>query len=278
MQTIAILGAGAVGGAVARALACLDLVPRITIVDESGAVASGKALDIRQSGPVEGFDTRLEGTSDLSRVSGAGLLVLADQHGSGEWAGDAGLQLLRRVHEMSPRAVIVAAGGGQLGLLRLGATELRIPFRQLIGSAPVAATGAARALAAMELDVSATDVGLTLVGAPPDWIVAWADTTVAGTPVTRLVSAAGILRIEQRLRASWPPGPYQLASAATAVIRAIVTRSRRRQCCFVSDGERLGVPVHVAMPTLLGPEGVRAIDLPALAPRERVMLDGMLRP
>jgi len=174
--------------------------------------------------------------------------------------------------------VIVAAGGGQLGLLRLGATELRIPSRQLIGSAPVAATGAARALAAMELDVSATDVGLTLVGAPPDWIVAWADTTVAGTPVTRLVSAAGILRIEQRLRASWPPGPYQLASAATAVIRAIVTRSRRRQCCFVSDGERLGVPVHVAMPSLLGPEGVRAIDLPALAPRERVMLDGMLRP
>jgi malate/lactate dehydrogenase len=130
----------------------------------------------------------------------------------------------------------------------------------------------------MELDVSATDVSLTLAGAPPDWIVAWADATVAGTPVTRLVSAAGILRIEQRLRASWPPGPYQLASAAAAVIRAIVTRSRRRQCCFVSDGERLGVPVHVAMPALLGPEGVRAIEPPALAPRERVMLEALLRP
>ena len=278
MQTIAILGAGDLGGAVARALACLDLVPRITIVDAAGAVAAGKALDIRQSGPVEGFDTRLDGTDDPSKASGAAVVVLADQHGAGEWAGEAGLQMLRRAHETSPRAPIVAAGAGQLGLLRLGASECRIPSRRLLGSAPVATTGAARALTALELDVSAADVSLTLVGAPPDWIVAWADATVAGTPLTRLIPAAGILRIEQRLRASWPPGPYQLASAAASVIHAIVTRSRRRQCCFVADGELLGVPVHVAMPALLGPDGVRSIEPPALAPRERVMLDALLRP
>ena len=278
MQTIAILGAGDLGGAVARAIACLDLVPAITIVDEAGAVAAGKALDLRQSGPVEGFDTRLEGTSDFAKISGVGLVVLADRHAAGEWNGEAGLQMLRRVHETSPRALIVAAGADQLGLLRLGATELRLPARLLIGSAPVAAVSAARALAGMELDVSAMDVSLTLAGAPPDWIVPWADATVAGTPATRLVSAAGILRIEQRLRASWPPGPYQLASAAAVVVRAIVTRSHRRLCCFVSDGERLGVPVHVALPAVLGPEGVRAIATPALAPRERVMLEALLRP
>ncbi len=278
MQTIAIVGAGDLGGAVARAIACMDLVPRITIVDEQGAVAAGKALDIRQSGPVEGFDTRLDGTSDLAKVSGAGIIVIADQHGGGESTGDAGLQMLRRVHETAPRAVIVGAGATQLGLLRLGASELRIPSRRLIGSAPVAVTSAARALAAVEMDVSATDISMTLAGAPPDWIVAWADATVAGTPATRLVPAAGILRIEQRLRASWPPGPYQLASAARVVVRAIVTRSHRRLCCFVSDGERLGVPVHVALPARLGPEGVRAIEAPALAPRERVMLDALLRP
>jgi len=102
MQTIAILGAGAVGGAVARALACLDLVPRITIVDESGAVASGKALDIRQSGPIEGFDTRLDGTEDLTSVIGASVVVLADEHGTGEWTHSkcvCACTYLHRIHE-----------------------------------------------------------------------------------------------------------------------------------------------------------------------------------
>jgi malate dehydrogenase len=278
MQTIAILGAGDLGGAVARAIACLDLVPRITIVDEAGALAAGKALDIRQSGPIEGFDTRLEGSDDLSRAAGAGIIVIADPHGVGEWDDEAALELLGRVNESSRRAVILCAGAGQLALLRRAASQSRIASSRLIGSAPVAAVGAARALSAAELDVSAADVGLTLVGAPPDWIVAWADATVAGTPLTRLTSPAGILRIEQRLRASWPPGPYQLASAAAAVIRAIVSRSRRRLCCYVADGNRLSVPVHVSMPALLGPEGVRAIEAPALAPRERVMLEALLRP
>jgi malate dehydrogenase len=278
MQTVAILGAGDLGGAVARALACGDLVRRVTIVDQAGAVAAGKALDIGQSGPIERFDTRLEGTDDLSKASGVRLVVLADQHGAGEWSGEAALQLLRRAHEASPRAIFVAAGAGQLSVLRLAALELGIPPRRLIGSAPVAAIGAARALTTLELDASATDVSLTLVGTPPDWIAAWPDATVSGTPLTRMLSAAAIVRIEQRLRASWPPGPHQLASAAGSVIRAIVTRSRRRQCCFVADGDRFGVPVHVAMPALLGPEGVRGIEAPVLAPRERIALDALLRP
>ena len=66
MQTVAILGAGELGGAVGRALACRDLVSRIVFIDKSATVAAGKALDIRQCGPVEGFDTRLDGTEDLT--------------------------------------------------------------------------------------------------------------------------------------------------------------------------------------------------------------------
>ena len=80
MQTVAILGAGELGGAVGRALACRDLVSRIVFIDKSATVAAGKALDIRQSGPVEGFDTRLDGTDDLTSIIGASVVVLADDH------------------------------------------------------------------------------------------------------------------------------------------------------------------------------------------------------
>ena len=124
MQTVAILGAGELGGAVGRALACRDLVSRIVFIDKSAAVAAGKALDIRQSGPVEGFDTRLDGTDDLTSVIGASVVVLADEHEAGDWTGEAALQLLGRVHAYNPRALIVAAGARQRDVLRLAVTEL----------------------------------------------------------------------------------------------------------------------------------------------------------
>src|SRR3954453_12484998 len=79
MQQVAILGAGELGGAVAHALARRDLVRSIVIVDESGRVAAGKALDIAQAAPVEQFATELSGSTDVSVAAGATLIVLADR-------------------------------------------------------------------------------------------------------------------------------------------------------------------------------------------------------
>ncbi len=277
MHTVAILGAGELGAETARTLACQDLVTSILLVDAAAAVAAGKALDIQQSGPVEGFDTRVDGTSDPSRVMGADIVVLADDYGQGESLGERALQLLARAHQMAPRAVLLAAGAGHRDVLGVAMRELGIPATRLIGSAPVAAVSAARALVALDLDASPAEVNLTLLGAPPGWIVSWNDGSLAGTPLTQLLAPPRIARIERLLQSSWPAGAYQLASAAAAVVRAMLTESRRRLCCFASDGERLGTPAHVALPVLLGPEGIRAIHTPQLEARERIALDTLLR-
>jgi malate dehydrogenase len=278
MQTVAILGAGELGGALGRALACRDLVTRIVFVDKSAAVAAGKALDIRQSGPVEGFDTRLDGTDDLSSVIGASVVVLADEHGSGEWTGDAALQLLNRVHAYNTGALIIAAGATQRDALRLAVIEGGLPPARVVGSAPTAATGAARALVALEAGCSAADVSVSVVGAPPGWVIAWADGSVAGSPLTRVLTPPAIARIEARLRASWPMGPHALGSAATAVIHAARTGSHRQFSCFVGDLREPRRSTFVALPVVLGPAGVRRVDVPQLAPREQVALDALLRP
>jgi malate dehydrogenase len=277
MQTVAILGAGELGGLLARSLACRDLVGRIVLIDKAGSVAAGKALDIRQSGPLEGSDARLEGTSDLGAAGGAAVIALADEHGGSEWTGDAALELLRRVEVSAPRAVFLAAGAGQRELLGRAAGEIGINLAQLVGSAPVAASSAARALVALELDWSAPDVSVTVVGAPPRWVAVWSAATAAGVPLTDLLTAGQLARIDQRLHASWPPGPYQLASAAAAVVRAVVTGSNRRLCCFVADRMRPGPAVFAALPAALGPEGVREVEMPSLGPRERVALDAVLQ-
>jgi malate dehydrogenase len=278
MQTVAILGAGELGGAVGRALACRDLISRIVLIDKAGAVAAGKALDIRQSGPIEGFDTRLDGTDDVTAVVGAKVVIVADEHGAGgEWTGDAALQLLRRVHGYAERALVVAAGARQRDVLRLAVTELGLPVSRLVGSAPMAASSAARALVALEAGCSATDVSLSVVGAPPGWVIAWADGSAAGSPLVKVLSPPAIARVEARLRASWPCGPNALGSAAASVVHAALTESHRRLSCFVGDVAEPRRSTFVALPVVLGANGVRHVDVPQLAPREQVALDALLR-
>ena len=67
---VCIIGAGDIGGAVAHALARSERVSRVLLIDADAKVAAGKALDIQQSGAVDLFHVRLDGTDDVSRVAG----------------------------------------------------------------------------------------------------------------------------------------------------------------------------------------------------------------
>ena len=80
-------------------------------------------------------------------------------------------------------------------------------------------------------------------------------------------------RVEQVLAASWPPGAYSLASAAAAVVRAILTGSRRRYCCFQATPFGSIQPVVFAAPVTLGPSGIATVVVPELTPRQRVGLE-----
>jgi malate dehydrogenase len=99
MNTVAIVGAGDIGGATAQALASCDRVNRVLLVDAIADAAAGKALDIQQSGAVAGFHTRLDGTSDESRLTGCSVCVVADRFraSTAEWQGEDGLSMLARI-------------------------------------------------------------------------------------------------------------------------------------------------------------------------------------
>src|SRR5882672_7973060 len=120
MHSVEIVGAGELGGTIAHALARRDAVGAITLVDETGRVAAGKALDIAQAAPVEGFATELTGTTDLSNAAGAAVVVIADRVTGGEWQGEDALMLLKRLTQTASRAVIVCAGASARELVDLG--------------------------------------------------------------------------------------------------------------------------------------------------------------
>ena len=87
MATVAIIGAGPIGGALARALAGRARVAEVRLIDPEGRVAEGKALDILQSSPVENFNTRVTAATSYAAAAGAGVIVLGDVVSGGEIAG-----------------------------------------------------------------------------------------------------------------------------------------------------------------------------------------------
>src|SRR3984885_9946572 len=179
MQDVAIIGAGELGGAVAHVLARRNLVRAIRLIDEKGRVAEGKALDIAQSAPVEGFATQLSGSTDVSTAAGAAVVIIADRMGGSEWQGDEGWLLLKRLTQTAAGAVIVCAGASQRELVDRGVRELRFRRERLFGSAPEALAGGARALVALAANGSPRDVALSVLGVPPQHaVIPWADATL----------------------------------------------------------------------------------------------------
>jgi malate dehydrogenase len=168
MSTVTVLGAGELGGSVAHALARAERVGRVVLIDEGGTIAAGKALDIQQSGAIDGFHTRVEGTQDLTRVTGCAVCVVADSgRPAAEWQGESGLAMMRRLNGFVGEAPIVLAGAGQADLLLAAVREAGFRKERLVGSAPEALVAAARAIVALEAQCSPSEVALSVLGTPP---------------------------------------------------------------------------------------------------------------
>lgn len=283
MSTVVILGAGEIAGALARQLAALDLVSRITLVDDLAGVAAGKALDVAQSGPVDRYHTALSGTNDVAAVVGAQAIVFADRaqdlKTSGpqdlEWHGENGLALLSRVAGLNQVAPIICAGARQTALIAAAVNEAGLPRLRVFGSAPEALRSAVVAITALEAGAAPVDISLSVLGRPPQQvIVPWDEAAISGRSATHVLSAAQLARLDARIARLWPPGPYALASAAAAMLRSALTRSPRVHAAMVAVARGEGAPGSAAMmPVTLQPAGIATLVAPALSARDRVRFD-----
>ncbi len=277
MATVAIVGAGDIGGASAHALAAHDLAGHILLIDAAVNAAAGKALDIQQAGAISGAHARLEATDDESRAIGCAAFVIADRFaaGSPEWQGEEGLALIRRLAGSSPDSPIVFAGTRQTGLIEASSREARVPARRLIGSAIEALASAVAAIVAMEAACSPTEVAVAVLGtAPASFVVPWSDASIGGYALERVISQVQLRRIEARVARLWPPGPYALGAAAARLVEAMLQDSRKSYNVETLLGGEFGVRDRVGVvPALLARDGVAHTRVPTLNTRERVQLD-----
>jgi malate dehydrogenase len=276
MTTVAIIGAGELGGAVAHALASRDRVATLRLIDAAAAAAAGKALDIQQMGAIDGFHTRLDGTADESRATGCGVCVIADRFGktSGEWQGDEGLAMLTRLAPYLGDAPVVFAGASQADLLLAAARDVRLPRRRLIGSAAEAFASAVCAVVAIEARCSPRDVAVTVLGAPGSFVVPWTEASIGGYALDRVLTPVQLTRIEARAARLWPPGAYTLGMAAARIVEAVVEASRDSHSVLTVLAGEFDVKDRVgALPVLLASHGIAHRRVPTLSTKERVLLE-----
>ncbi len=271
MNSVAILGAGELGASLARLLADREQARRVILVDPDEGRARGKALDLLQSGPVEGSDTRLEGHASLDALEGLDAIVVADPL---ELVGPdlVPLRVADFVRGLLPilgNAPLVFAGADPSPLVA-AALERGVARDRVLGSAPIAWSAALRRLLAEALAVEPSGVAASVLGRPPDLIPI--GVSVGGVPIAGAgLSALG--RSLERLKAR-SLGPLSLATAAARALAALQgSRSSVLPVVVALDAAAVPRGVALALPARIAAGRVQGLEVLDLTPRERLAFD-----
>jgi malate dehydrogenase len=252
-------------------LAEREQVRRVLLIDPDEGRAKGKALDLLQSGPVEGSDTRIEGRAGLEALEGLDAIVVADLP---ELAGPdvVPLRVADFVRGLLPslgKAALVVAGPDP-GLLLAAAIERGVARDRVLGSAPIAWSAALRRLLAEAVGVEPSAVTAIVLGRPPDLVPV--GVSVGGIPVAGAgFSALG--RALEKLKAR-SCGPVSLAAAAARALAALDgSRASLLPVVVALDDASFPRGVALAVPARIAASRVQGLEPLDLTPRERLAFD-----
>jgi malate dehydrogenase len=280
---VTVVGAGKYGSTTVQRIAEKDLADEVVMTDIIEGLPQGLALDMAQSRPIEGFQTRIVGSNDYEETAGSDVCVITA--GVPRKPGMSRMDLLetnarivgdvtRQFVEGSPGAVIIVVSNPLDEMTALAAEASGFPRERVMGQAGMLDTARFRHFVAEELGTSPSAVEAMTLGSHGDTMVPVPSLAkVDGKPLLELVDAATVERLVQRTRdgggeivALLRTGSayYAPSSAAAAMVEAVLTDSGALMpvCAWVTgqygiDGVYLGVPVR------LGRGGVREIvELP----------------
>jgi malate dehydrogenase len=287
---ITIIGAGNVGATCAHWAAAKELGD-IVLVDIVEGMPQGKALDLTQAAPVEGYDVKLTGTNDYDATAGSDLVIITS--GLPRKPGMSRDQLLEtnvkivaevtaRAVEKSPKAILIVVSNPLDAMVYTAHQVSGFPTQRVVGQAGVLDTARYRAFIAAEVGCSVEDVHAMLLGGHGDDMVPLPRyTTVAGIPVTQLIAPGKLDAIVTRTRNGGAEivnllktgSAYYAPAAATIAMAESILRDKRRvlPCAAYCDKEYKVGGYFVGVPCLLGRHGVEKVIELELDPREKEM-------
>ena len=283
MAKVTVVGAGKYGSTTVQRLAEKDLYDEVVMTDIVEGLPQGLALDMNQSRPIEGFETRVVGSNGYEETAGSDVVVITA--GVPRKPGMSRMDLLetnakivgdvtRKVADASPDAVLIVVSNPLDEMTSLAAEVSGFPRERVMGQAGMLDTARFKHFLAEELHTSPSRVEAMTLGSHGDTMVPVPSMVkVDGKPLTEVADAATIERLVQRTRdggaevvALLKSGSayYAPSSAAAAMVEAVLgdTGEVMPVCAWVTgqygiDGVYLGVPAR------LGRAGVtEVVELP----------------
>ncbi|PID39074.1 MAG: malate dehydrogenase [Proteobacteria bacterium] len=297
-KKIALIGGGQIGQILAL-LAAQREFGDVTIFDipQFEGPVKGKALDLWEVSPVEGYDCNLQGTSDYKDIAGADVVIITA--GLPRKPGMSRDDLLatnvkiisdvaKNVKEYAPDAFVIVVTNPLDAMVYTFHKVSGFPKERVCGMAGVLDTARWRAFIAMELNVSVEDVaGTVLGGHGPTMVPLPRLTTVGGVPLPELLDAETIERIAKRTREAgteivklFGNGSAFFSPAGSAIQMAesyLLDKKRVLPCAALCEGEYGIDGLFIGVPCRIGAGGVEKIYEITLEDEERKLLEATVQ-
>jgi malate dehydrogenase len=277
-KKITIVGAGNVGATAAHWAAAKSLGD-VVLVDIVEGVPQGKALDLMEAAPIEGYDVNITGTQDYALTENSDVVIVTA--GSPRKPGMSRDDLLeintkivsavvKEVVKYSPQCKLMIISNPLDAMVCVAKEVSGFPKERVFGMAGVLDTARFRCFLAEALDCSVRDVFAFVLGGHGDSMVPLAEySTMAGVPITKLLPKDQIEAIIQRTRdggaeivkllktgsAFYAPGAAAIEMAASI----LYDQKRILPTCAYLDGEYGMKDVFLGVPVKLGKNGIEKI-------------------
>ena len=280
---IALIGAGQIGGTLAL-LAGLKELGDIVLFDIADGIPQGKALDIAEAAPVEGFDAKISGASDYSAIAGADVVIVtAGVPRKPGMSRDDLLGINLKVMEAvgagikqhAPNAFVICITNPLDAMVWALQKSSGLPTNKVVGMAGVLDSARFRHFLAEEFNVSVEDVtAFVLGGHGDDMVPSVRYSTVAGIPLTDLVKMGWTTqeKLDAMIARTRGGGGesvnllktgsafYAPASSAIAMAESYLRDKRRVLPAAAYLNGQYGVKdTYVGVPVIIGQNGVEKI-------------------
>lgn len=277
-KKITVIGAGNVGASVA-AYASAQELGDIVIVDILDGIPQGKGLDMYETTPVLGVDTRVVGVNDYESTAGSDLIIItagiARKPGmSRDDLLSTNVKIVGEVSEkaatFSPDAVMIVVSNPLDAMVYTAWKKSGFNPRKIIGMAGVLDTARFRTFIAEEIGVSVEDIHALVLGGHGDTMAPLTRYCfVGGVPITKFISESRLEELVQRTRQGGAEivgllktGSAYYAPAASSVQMAksvLADKKRLLPVAAYLDGEYGQSGIFVGVPAVLGSDGVEKV-------------------